>query len=152
MKFVALIDIDGTTAHSQWREGMQDEAGWSAYQAAAKDDKPIRNVVALVRALHRAGWQCIGLSERSEAYRSMTMAWLLANDVPFDDLLLRPNGDFTPAPDLKVRMAKERYGDDLRETITCVFDDRDDVIDLFMAEGITGIQVRAVKEYLGSEK
>jgi phosphoglycolate phosphatase-like HAD superfamily hydrolase len=143
MKFIALVDIDHTVSNSFWRDAMIG-GDWDAYHAAAIYDRPLHDTVAMIRALHDAGWSIYGLTARPSKWRKMTLDWLLAHDVKIDEMLMREDEDYRPAPAMKIALAKQKFGE-LRGVVTVVFDDRDDVIAAFRAEGVTAVQVNGVK-------
>lgn len=136
---IVLCDIDHTIANSFWRDGMiGGEGGWDAYHAASKDDKPIIEVARMVWGLKATGFQVMGLTARPAKWRKLTMDWLLRHNIQLDDILMRPDTAYHPAPEIKVNLVKERFE---LEEIAMILDDRDDVVAAFKALGITAIQV-----------
>jgi phosphoglycolate phosphatase-like HAD superfamily hydrolase len=142
-RFIALVDIDHTVSNSFWRDAMIG-GEWDDYHRAAIYDRPLPDTVAMIRALHDAGWSIYGLTARPSKWRKMTLDWLLAHDVKIDEMLMREDEDYRPAPAMKIALAKQKFGE-LRGVVTVVFDDRDDVIAAFRAEGVTAVQVNGVK-------
>lgn len=95
---ILLLDIDDTISDAAWREHLlpQNDQGssWDLYHSASVKDEPIEDVAQLVRSLKSAGWAIVGITGRSEKWRSMTVSWLFKHDVPIDELLMRPNDDY----------------------------------------------------------
>jgi len=141
-----VCDIDHSVSDARWRDGMMAPEGsaataWDAYNEAAKDDRPIPEVIELLRALHNDGWGTVALTARPIKWKPVTQSWLLEHDVPFDELLMRPHEDFRPAPMVKVSLIMKRFGN--LADIRLVIDDRSDVIAAFLEQGITALQVHA---------
>jgi predicted kinase len=127
-----LVDIDGTTAIITGRSPFD---GSRVHQ-----DVPNQPVIDVVRALHTAGNQIVFLSGRTEACRAETEAWLTRHvAVPYDGPFMRPVGDQRKDSIVKV----ELFDSHVRETydVTCVLDDRDQVVNAWRALGLTVLQV-----------
>lgn len=130
---VAVIDIDGVVADTRHRLALIERKPkrWDEFFAAAADDPPLPEGIALVREL-AAEHDVVWLTGRPERNRRLTTAWLAAHGLPTEPLIMRRHRDFQPA-----RVAKR---DELRELartrrIAVVVDDDPDVIDLLAAEG-----------------
>ena len=143
-KKVVILDIDHTVSDAAWRDDMIGAAGftWDDYHKEAPKDKPIEEMVRLVYCL-RHEFHIIAVTARPEKWRGITMAWLVNQGVMFHELIMRPDKDYSSAAALKVKLVKERIGDDLRSQVAFVLDDRDDVMAAFRAEGVTCLQVQA---------
>jgi hypothetical protein len=111
VRTVVLFDLDSTLCNTLHRQSMIPEiqAGaktWEDYSLACMDDSPIEGAVLLARMLwplHKIGIA----SGRNEAARTLTTRWLDLQAVPYDRLLLRPEGDYTENGLLKVRWIRE---------------------------------------------
>lgn len=139
-----LIDVDHTISNAFWRDAMIG-GPWDEYHAASFDDKPIEDIVRLLTALSLDGNEIVGITARPEKWRQLTMSWLLRNNVPMDELLMRPDDAFRPSAEIKMELAKARFKS-LKDQVAFIMDDRDDVIAAFRAEGITCLQVFARKD------
>lgn len=141
MRHHVLIDIDHTLANSAWRDYLIDgPGGWDEYHAASESDLPLHDMVGLVNALKAGGYHVTGITARPAKWRALTMKWLMLHRCELDELLMRPDDAFHPAPELKLRLALMRYPN-LKEEIAFVLDDREDVIATFKAQGVTALQV-----------
>lgn len=137
-----LIDIDHTLSAAWHRDGMIGGcAGWDGYHAASIDDQPIHDVMSLVNDLHKVGWLTIGITARPEKWRSLTNKWLVQHGIQLDELLMRPDEAFHPAPEIKVQLAQQRFSN-LPDQVAFLIEDRDDVCEAFHALGITTLQVK----------
>lgn len=113
---------------------------WDEYHAASAKDEPLEDVINLLHALRNSGYTPIGLTARPGKWRQLTMDWLVKHDVPFEELLMRPDDDYHPAPAMKVALALERFPQ-IKDQVAFVLDDREDVIAAFKALGVTALQV-----------
>ena len=78
------------------------------------------------------------LSGRSDATQQATIDWLSDNDVHYDHLVMRPqNHLYMPDNDLK-QMWLDNIGVD---NVAMVFDDRNQVVDMWRKNGLTCFQV-----------
>lgn len=141
MRTIVLCDVDHVISNAFWRDDLAAERNWDAYHAAAAHDNPVPDVVHMLRAL-QASHEIIGLTARPEKWRKATTEWLWRNDVPCNELLMRPNRDFRPAAQLKLALASERLGV-VRDEVALVLDDRADVCEAFAGAGVTALQVYA---------
>lgn len=145
---IILIDLDHCLTDARGRDHLIPAQDWDAYHSAAGDDPPVQAIVNLIGWLppsDEGGPQVWGVTGRNEKWRSLTNQWLLRHGVWLDELLMRPDDDFTPAHELKVRLIRERLPshDDsaLRRDIALVLDDNEAVLSAFAAIGITTCRV-----------
>ena len=87
------VDLDSTLCDTSHRHHLVlagDErvnTDWVAYSMACSLDAPIEGTCRLVRLL-AAHYRIVLVSSRDERARSLTEAWLTAQSVPFDELIL----------------------------------------------------------------
>lgn len=134
-----LVDLDGTVALMNGR-GPYDEANVLL-------DLPNRPVIMVVRALIEAGLDPIFMSGRTEGCRTDTEVWLLKHVFGAEmmtpklctPLFMRASGDMRPDSVVKLELfnAHIRY----QYKIRLALDDRDSVVALWRALGITCMQV-----------
>jgi HAD superfamily, subfamily IIIB (Acid phosphatase) len=112
---LAVFDLDGTLADVRHR--LHHVAGsprdWDAFFAAAGDDPPLAEGVALAHAsVAEHGYEIAYLTGRPERCRKDTLAWLSRHGLPAGRLLMRPPGDRRPGsttkPELLRRLARDR--------------------------------------------
>ncbi|MCX9192794.1 hypothetical protein C3Y87_15505 [Carbonactinospora thermoautotrophica] len=129
----AVIDIDGVLADVRHRlhHVSRRPKDWDRFFAAAVDDPPLAEGIALVRQLagtHRI----VYLTGRPFRCRQDTLDWLAKHDLPSGRLLMRRPGDFRPARVTKLellrRLACER-------PVTVLVDDDIQVVEAARAAG-----------------
>jgi phosphoglycolate phosphatase-like HAD superfamily hydrolase len=134
-----IWDLDGTLSDDRARAHyVEVEQGkkrnWRGYFDAIDSDPPIAASMEILRAMNLAGIRTVFLTGRPEYTRPKTESWLEANGLTeYDDLLMRPEGEFRPAGEFKydvVMHLRERY------EIVCAFEDRIDVADHLREAGI----------------
>ncbi len=132
MKPAIICDIDGTLANLGDR---------SPYDFAKVDRDELKHAAAeTVRVFARAGYAIILCTGRNDSSREMTIAWLMANDVPFDELVMRRTGDRRKDSTVK----REMYERVVPGTydVLLVLDDRNQVVDMWRKElGLPCFQV-----------
>lgn len=152
MRKIIICDIDHTISDATWRDhlsgepsihqGLADErqlSTWDAYNAAAIDDSPHLDVIEFLNHLSKHYSIC-ALTARPEKWRKVSMDWLIKHGVIADYLIMRPEGDFRPAPLLKTEIVKEVFK---LSYIAFILDDREDVIEAFKAINVTSFHVHA---------
>jgi hypothetical protein len=139
---VILTDIDHTLAAAAWRDHLWEAGRWDDYHRCCGHDKVIESTALLVRSLYICGNTVIGITSRPSKWREITMRWMVDNGIPLDDVLMRDSEVHLKAPELKIALAEERFGSDLRATILMLIEDRDDVVSAFMARGVPCVHVR----------
>ncbi|MGK5534244.1 hypothetical protein [Streptomyces sp. URMC 129] len=130
---VAVFDLDGTLADVRHRLRFlrRRPADWNAFFAAAPEDPPLAEGVAL--ALAHAGSEDIAyVTGRPERCRRDTETWLAHHGLPSGPLLMRAERDRRPArvakPELLALLARDR-------TVTVVVDDDRRVCDAYENAG-----------------
>jgi hypothetical protein len=135
---ILLLDLDNVIRDASWREGLSASEGWDAYHKQGINDKPIQEIIELVRDLNHS-WSIVALTGCTDNYRTQTMGWLINNRVPVDQLLMRRKGDFRPTPEVKLELVKTNFPTiDFSNFV--IIDDRDDVCTVFREAGITALQ------------
>jgi hypothetical protein len=149
MKNIILIDIDHTISDAFWRDDLikrsRDSGDWEEYHSRGKEDKPLEDMVNLIKLMWRGAMDPTGIelwaiTARPERWRKQTTEWFIKHNIFIDYILMRPEDAFKAAPEIKIGLCKEK---DIIDRILCVFDDREDVIEAFKEIGITAFQVHA---------
>lgn len=140
-----VFDVDGVLADAAHRQdvlfsGPGRRKNWKAFFAAAGDDALIEEIARLTTLLD-PGLRVVLLTARPTSNRTITLTWLGTQDLRWDVLVMRPEGDFRSSPDAK-RMAVHELrtqGFDVR----LAFDDDRRNVDMFHGEGIPCVYIHS---------
>jgi len=85
------VDLDSTLCDTSPRHHLiaepREDTDWVAYSLACENDVPIPGACRLVQLL-APHYRIVIVSARDEAARELTEAWLAAQGVPYDELIL----------------------------------------------------------------
>ena len=133
--------VDGRSTMREFNRAAKAE-WWKAWQDPAniKRDEPNEVVVSILRDWHERGKVITIVSARNDKNRAVTEQWLAAYGIHYDALYMRPDGDYRPDNVFKQELLDNirKNGEDLIER---VYDDRNQVVDMWRANGIDCIQV-----------
>jgi hypothetical protein len=110
---LAVFDLDNTLADTAHRQRFLERRprDWDAFFAAAPEDPPLAEGVALLLA-HAEQCEVVYLTGRPERCRRDTLAWLAAQGLPEGRVHMRRNDDRRPARRTKLdvleRLARTR--------------------------------------------
>ena len=147
MKKTVIFDLDGTLALIDTRRAlslkMNGKMDWDKFfdPQNIQLDEPNTPVIKMAQMLDSQGFNIVIFSGRSKATYRTTRQWLIQNDVPFDDLHMRPTSDdwhFMKDSDLK-QIWLDTVVD--KDDVFAVFDDRQQVVDMWRQNGLTCFQV-----------
>lgn len=143
MKYKAIIcDLDGTLANIDHRrhhvEGAKKD--WKAFFAGIVGDElntMVDRYLDAVTGSHRI----LLVTGRPAEYVSVTETWLLDNRVSYNELFMRPAGDFRPDEIIK----EEIYRTEIEPhyDVKLVLDDRAKVVKMWRSLGLPCWQVAA---------
>lgn len=141
----AIFDIDGTLADNSHRLHLVDHTNytatppqnWDEFKRLASDDPPVADIVELARTLHTAGFAIVCCTGRSQDQYTQTQEWLKKWGIPCDALYMRTNGDYREDVVVKRELLAQ-----IRKKFKpwIVVDDRQSVVDMWRAEGLTCLQ------------
>jgi hypothetical protein len=141
-KKLFVFDIDGTLANIEHRrEHVQNgRRNWKRFNEKMVDDTPYDDIVFLARTFSALGHPVVIASGRGEEDREKTENWLHAYSVQYLKLYMRPAKD-----NRKDSIIKREILDDIRKDFGVdpfmVFDDRNQVVDMWRENGIRCCQV-----------
>ena len=136
-KRTIIVDIDGTLADCKKRIHHYKNGDYEAFNTAAIEDEPIEAVCDLVR--HLPDWATVVImTARDASSREETAEWLNRNDIPFDQLLMRPEYDIRRDDIIKLELFEQYLKSD---DIWFVLEDRQICVDMWRAEGLACFQV-----------
>lgn len=145
-----IFDLDGTLALIEHRrhhvQCPREQQNWPAFNAACVDDLPHLPILRIMDSLLRDGAEVWIFSGRSDTVRTQTIQWLIVNSecaltkIDHDAIQMRPAGDTTPDDKLKLNWLNNMLDED-RERLVAVFEDRDRMVAMWRAQGLTCLQV-----------
>lgn len=137
-----IFDLDGTLADIDHRLHFVqgDSKDWDGFYAACIVDSPKMPIIELARMCDDARHEIIISSGRSAKVRDKTENWLATHEVPYKQLLMRPDGSFVPDQALKKAWLDQgKFGD--KNDILFVVEDRDRMVKMWRDQGLTCLQV-----------
>ena len=142
---IVIFDLDGTIADISVRRHLatKDDGrmNWTIFQDPKNIDLDVPNqkVVDMLDMIDNTDkYQIWILSGRSDVTKDVTIDWLSNNGINYDHLIMRPqNYLYLPDNDLK-QMWLDSIGVD---NVAMVFDDRQQVVDMWRSNGLTCFQV-----------
>ena len=141
-KQTIIFDVDGTIADVEHRRHFvsQKPADWKSFREQTKFDTPVQWVCDIAKRFIAQGDQVAFFSARNESEREITekqiAEWIGDNH---QGLFLRPDGDFRKDDEFKSELA-DKF-EELGGKIDLVFDDRNQVVEMWRKRGTTVVQV-----------
>ena len=141
-KQTIIFDVDGTIADVEHRRHFvsQKPSDWKSFREQTKFDTPVQWVCDIAKRFIAQGDNVAFFSARNESERSITEAqineWIGKGH---QGLFLRPDGDFRRDDEFKSDLANKF--EEVGGKIDIVFDDRNQVVDMWRARGTTCVQV-----------
>jgi hypothetical protein len=131
---LAIVDIDGVVADVRHRLHHVEHRpkDWDAFFAAAVDDPPHAEGIAVVHRL-ADDHEIVFLTGRPRWLRAETEAWLEANGIGGHRVVMRPRNDRRPAAQVKLELVKELSAG---RRLDVVVDDDPAVVDALRAAGL----------------
>ena len=126
-----MVDVDGTLAH------MKDRSPFDWHKVG--DDAVDYCVSEVVRVLSKADYKIIIMSGRDSVCRQETENWLRENDIPYDYIYMRKEGDNRKDSIVKLELFDEHIRG--KFNISFVLDDRNQVVDMWRSIGLKTFQV-----------
>ena len=135
-KYYGIFDLDGTLTHLGDREIFAIAREWDEFNSRGKNDLPQITTTMIAKAWSRAK-DCgsIVLTGRSDKWRKDTEYWLQLYHIPYDELIMRPEGNMESDYIFKRSVVHELQSNGIR--IIFAFDDRESCIKMYREEGIT---------------
>lgn len=149
-KNTVIFDLDGTIADIEDRRKLSTKPDgkidWSKFfdPQNISLDKPNVPVIVTAQTLKSAGYKIVIFSGRGRATETATVEWLKKYGVQFDMIRMRPIGhpwEFMPDDKLKKIWLDELFPGDKKDSILCVYDDRDKVVKMWRDNDIACFQV-----------
>ena len=140
-KGTLFCDIDGTVADLTHRRVFVESKpkNWPAFEKTMHLDKPIQPIIDAVRVLYDAGWTVVMCTGRGAQKREVTETWLCDKGVPYHAFYSRAFKDYRRDDIIKAELLAQARADGYDPDL--VFDDRNQVVEMWRANGIPCIQV-----------
>jgi predicted kinase len=127
-----MVDIDGTLAH------MRDYRGPFDWHKVHLDDVD-ETIANIVWRLGGPDMTIIVMSGRDASCYRETLEWLDKHEIPYDHIFMRPEGDMRKDNIVKAELFDTYVRDNF--DVQFVLDDRDQVVEMWRAMGLTCLQV-----------
>ena len=144
MNKIVIFDLDGTLALIDKRRAISTKDNgkmdWGKFfdPNNIQLDDPNQPVIDIANMLHSQGYLIYIFSGRSDKTEDATIAWLDKHNVNYDLLIMRPQNQlYKKDSDLK-----QGWLDTIgKDRVSMVFDDRNQVVDMWRDNGLTTFQV-----------
>jgi hypothetical protein len=142
---IYIFDIDGTLADLSERLHFitGEKKDWKSFYKSCVTDKPIPEVIRIARALKAASYTLVFSTGRSTDIYQETKDWLENNGLfgIYARIYMRPEGDHREDSVVKSELLDMIIDDYPEEKIMGVFEDRQQVVDMYRARGLRVFQV-----------
>lgn len=141
---IYIFDIDGTIADISHRLHFiqQKPADWNTFYKACYNDSPIFDTITVARALDAAGHIIVYSTGRSMVIYNETINWLKKYHLPNPQrIYMRPDGDQREDAVVKSELLNMINFDYANEKLGGIFEDRQQVVDMYRARGLRVFQV-----------
>jgi hypothetical protein len=141
MKGTLFCDIDGTVADLAHRRVFvaTKPKNWPAFEKTIHLDKPIQPIIDAVAELFSHGWTVVMCTGRGAQNRPITEGWLAHYGVPYHAMYTRAIKDYRADNIVKAELLMQARADGYDPDV--VFDDRNQVVEMWRAHGIPCVQV-----------
>ncbi len=149
MQPYVIFDIDNTLADISHRLHylQSKKKDWNSFYEAMINDKPILEIFEVLNALINSSCYAVVFSTgRPEKYRDQTLCWLsryLTDNfcITGQELYMRKSGDYRPDYVVKEELLDQIIDDNAGILPSLVFEDRQQVVDMYRQQGIRVMQV-----------
>jgi phosphoglycolate phosphatase-like HAD superfamily hydrolase len=137
-----IFDLDGTLCDISHRlhHIQKSPADWRSFFAECPNDQPVAGVLSVCYALQSANHTIAIISGRSDEVQVETSKWLRQQHVNYDFLYMRKAGDHREDSVVKAELLDQLIKEWPRP-IGGIFEDRQQVVDMYRARGLRVFQV-----------
>ena len=149
-KKTVIFDLDGTLVLIDKRRAISTKDNgkmdWNKFfdPKNISFDGPNIPAIKMAQMFKSQGFKVVIFSGRSDKTKDVTRVWLDKHNVPFDVLRMRPSTHdwhFMPDYALKQFWLDSMFPDNIKDDIFAVFDDRQQVVDMWRKNGLQVFQV-----------
>jgi hypothetical protein len=136
----AIFDLDGTLADNRHRRHLieGEDKQWRKYLNKCSEDNPVSKVAKKARKLSDK-FEIVILTMRSDEVEQKTWKWLKKHDIPFDELIMLPEGKWNvEGPDFK----QEKLSD--LDNSVMAFDNKIENCKMFRDNGLKSYHVKGL--------
>lgn len=137
---MAIFDLEGTLTYAGWREHLRVAGRFDQYHKLFSSDLARTDIIDALKGLYNIGYNIMILTAKPISGRGEAVDWLSTNGVPYDLLIMRPEGNDQTSPNFKKKVLGKLDKDNLFD-VKIAFDDRQDIIDMYNDELITTFKV-----------
>lgn len=142
-----VVDIDGTLSDPSHRRELVegDRNDWEGFFSRVSEDE-VNDWCKEIIDRFKEEYMILlvtGRPKRSKdgiAVNRKTRDWLFENDIHFDDLIMREEGDFRKDTEVKQEIFDEKLPS--REEILFALDDREDIAEMWRSNGVVCLQTK----------
>jgi len=138
IKDIMIFDLDGTLslAGDRLKYLQRKPKDWDKFYERCGEDLPNESIVKICQVLYYS-YKVMILTGRKESVRSITEKWLDDNEIPYCELLMRPDYDYREDSIVKPELLGH-FG----ERVIAIFEDRDRMVTRWRELGYTCLQVQ----------
>lgn len=139
-----IIDLDGTLCNTDHRVDLILAKKYDEFHEKCVDDEPRRDVAEFLK-LVSAQCKIMAVTGRNKKFEELTRRWLHKHNIIVDELLMRPNDDYTKDGEMKLKLIEEAFGGDKQavlDNVMFALDDRDRVVEALRNYGLPTWQVK----------
>ena len=139
---IFIFDIDGTVADASHRLHFiqQNPKDWKSFYLACAEDKPIWEVITIVKAL-APRYSIVFITGRSDEIRTQTYKWLNDYEICLGELLMRKENDHREDAVVKSELLDRLEVMYPEEKVAGIFEDRTKCVDMYRVRGLRVFQV-----------
>lgn len=144
---IIIIDIDETLALNKKRYELATDSNgkinWDLlyYFDNVISDSPNLPMIDLVKDYKNKGYEIIIFTSRPDWIRNSTEHWLNIHNIPYDFLHMRSQQDHTIKDTV---LKKKMYESFINDKVFCAYDDKQEIIDLWVSLGIPSFKVTGI--------
>ena len=136
-----IVDMDGTLSSSAHRAHFvtNKPADWSSFHGHMVQDQPIPQMVKLLKQHDMAGHTIVVLTLRPERMRKHIEDWLDRYDIPFDEMYLRPEGNYERGDVVKHDIISKDIMPEF--DVVAAYDDNNTILDMERELGLKTFKI-----------